>query len=142
MQSDDVRQIEALIARQFASLNWTDGAGGQWDVFSGDFLEGASLYPSARPARRQDVGSFIARMKGLAQSTLPALQEQVLGSKVEVFGNIAVAVAACEMTENDVEVRRTVEMMLLVKEEGGWKIAAQAWDLETPEMTLPTEFVG
>jgi len=49
---------------------------------------------------------------------------------VHVFGNIAVAAAGCETTENGTKVNRGVEMMLLVKDEGGWKIVAQAWETE------------
>jgi hypothetical protein len=37
---------------------------------------------------------------------------------------VAVAVAACEMTENDTRVNRGVEMMLLIKDGGEWKIVA------------------
>jgi hypothetical protein len=43
---------------------------------------------------------------------------------------VAVAVAACEMTENDARVNRGVEMMLLIKTDSEWKIVAQAWDME------------
>jgi hypothetical protein len=34
---------------------------------------------------------------------------------------VAVAVAACEMTENDARVNRGVEMMLLIKTDSEWK---------------------
>lgn len=42
---DDVRAIEALIARQFASLNWMPGTSADWDAFAADFSPDASLYP-------------------------------------------------------------------------------------------------
>ena len=32
---------------------------------------------------------------------------------------------------NDAEPSRNVEMLLLVKTDGAWKIAAQCWDLES-----------
>jgi hypothetical protein len=67
-------------------------------------------------------------MKTLAAATLPSFRETVLGSVVHVFGNVAVAVAACENTENETEISRNVEMLLLVKTGGKWRIAAQAWD--------------
>ena len=42
-------------------------------------------------------------MKGLAESRLQSFKEDVLGHQVSVFGNVAVAVAGCQITENDKE---------------------------------------
>jgi len=53
--------------------------------------------------------------------------------------NLAVAVAACEMTENEARVNRGVEMMLLIKDGGEWKIVAQAWDTENESRPIPTD---
>ena len=64
--SDDVRAIEALIARQFASVGWAPGTPADWGAFAADFLLDAPLYPAARPARRQTAEAFVERMKGLA----------------------------------------------------------------------------
>ena len=140
--SDDVRAIEALIARQFASLSWAPGTSADWDGFAADFFPEASLYPAARPAKRQTVEAFIERMKGLAGTKLRSLQEAVLGTEIHVFGNVAVAVAACEMTENGAEVNRGVEMLLLIKNEGAWRIVSQAWDMESPSKRIPLPLVG
>ncbi len=41
--SGDVRAIEALIARQFASLGWAPGTPADWAAFAADFLPGAPL---------------------------------------------------------------------------------------------------
>ncbi|WP_201839724.1 nuclear transport factor 2 family protein [Microvirga zambiensis] len=134
---DDVRAIEAVIARQFASLSWTPGTSADGDRFAADFFPEASLYPAARPAGRQTVESFIERMKGLAGAKLRSFEERVLGTRIHIFGNVAVAVAVCEMTENGVDVHRGVEMLLLVKNEGAWQIASQAWDRESPSRPIP-----
>ena len=45
--------------------------------------------------------------------------------------------AACEITENDAEVNRGVEMLLLVRDEGQWRIVSQAWDTENPSKPIP-----
>jgi ketosteroid isomerase-like protein len=134
---EDVRAIEAIIARQFGSLNWNPGTEGDWETFASDFHPAAALFPAARPARRQTVKDFVARMKGLAGTTLRSFREEVLGTHVHVFGNVAVAVAACEITENDTEVNRGVEMLLLVRDEGQWRIVSQAWDAENPSKPIP-----
>jgi hypothetical protein len=57
------------------------------------------------------------------------------------FGNVAVAVIARENVENEINLERVVEMMLLVKEQGNWKIAAQAWDKAGEDKSLPTHIL-
>ena len=139
---DDIRAIKDLIARQFAALNWGPGKSADWDGFAADFFPEASLYPAARPAKRQSVAGFVDRMRDLAGTELRTFSERVLGTEIRVFGNIAVAVAACEMTENDAETNRSVEMMLLIKEQGAWRIVSQAWDTERASEHIPDHLVS
>jgi surfactin synthase thioesterase subunit len=139
---DNVQAIEAIIGRQFASLSWTPGTSADWDGFAADFFPEASLYPAARPARRQTAEAFIERMKSLEGTTLRSFAEAVLGTEIHVFGNVAVALAACEMTENEAEVHRGVEMLLLIKNAGAWQIVSQAWDTESPSQPIPLRLLG
>ena len=81
-------------------------------------------------------------MKGLAGTKLRSFREVVLGTEIRVFGNVAVALAACQMTENEGEVNRGVEMLLLIKNEGAWQIVSQAWDTESPTNPMPLHLVG
>jgi hypothetical protein len=144
MDSDtaaDVRAIEAIIRRQFGSLNWEPGRSADWRVFAGDFAPNASLYPAARPAKSQSVDTFIERMKGLAEGSLRSFEETVLGVHIRVFGNIAVAVAGCAMTENGDRINRDVEMLLFVKSGGCWQIVSQAWDSARPSLPLPPDLM-
>ena len=141
-ERDDIRAIEAIVARQFSILSWTPGATADWQAFAADFRPEAALYPSARPVAGQTVGAFVERMEGLSGTALRSFQEAVLGTEVRVFGNVAVAVAACEMIENGTEINRGVEMMLLVKDEGVWRIASQAWDKEGPTNPIPGHLRG
>jgi hypothetical protein len=135
--AEEIAAIEALIARQFGSLNWAPGSFGDWTTFAADFSTEAVLYPSARPVRPQSVSAFVERMKRLSETTLTTFHERVLAAQIRVFGSIAVAIVACEMTENAVEVNRNVEMMLLVKDEGAWRIVSQAWDRVDPSRPIP-----
>ena len=139
-REDDIRAIEALIARQFGNLQWPEGGEGDWDGFAADFHPDATLFVKARPAEPQSVAAFLSRMKGLAQSSLRRFDERFLGTRINVFGNVAVAFSGCEFTENGAEVSRGVEAMLLVKEDGRWRIVSQAWDMERPGNPLPEEF--
>ena len=134
---DDRRAIEAIIARQFASLKWRPGTSADWAAFTADFVSEASLYPAARPIQPQTVETFVERMKSLAGTKLLAFHETVLGTEIRIFGNVAVAVAACEMIENGAERNRGVEMLLLIKNEGEWRIVSQAWDRESPSRPIP-----
>lgn len=131
-EDQDINAIRALIGRQFRSMSWTEGEVPDWAAFAGDFLPEAALYASARPARAQSVTQFTERMGGLVGTSLRSFEEKIVGSTIRVFGTVAVAVVACETVENAKDSNRTVEMMLLVKDAGAWRIAAQAWDKETP----------
>lgn len=137
----EVEAIKAIIALQFASLSWNRDETGDWDAFQRDFFPNAALYASARPAQSQTVQAFIERLQHLSRTSLKSFDEIVLGTEVRVFGNVAVAVAACETTENEAEVNRNVEMMLLVKDEGHWKIVAQAWDKASQLRPIPSELL-
>ena len=133
----DVCEIKAIVRRQFESLSWSADKPADWQCFSDDFHPTASLYPASRPAERQTVVGFLERMKGLAESKLTVFDEQPLGTEVQVFGRVASAVAACKITENQREISRGVEMLLLVKDDGRWRIVAQAWDLASGDQTVP-----
>lgn len=131
-ESPDVRGIRALIERQFKSLSWADGRRPDLTGFAADFTPDALLHPSLRPLRPQSIRQFSDRMASLAGTTLRSFEETVLASTVHVYGNVAVAVVACSNVENATETSRNVEMMLLVKDQGRWRIAAQAWDKDNP----------
>ena len=105
------------------------------------FIPKRCLFPAARPARALTVAAFIERMKGLAGSSLIAFSERMLGADVHVFGNIAIARAACEIVENDEKTTRGVEALLFVKDDGVWRIVAQHWDVERDGLTVPAELL-
>jgi hypothetical protein len=137
----DLLAIRDIITRQFASMSWTATAGPDSATFRRDFLPDALLYPSARPVSAKTLDEFTTRMDELARTTLKSFQERVLGTKILAFGNVAVAAVACENTENRGEVNRNLEMMLLVKSDGQWRIVAQAWDRETSSSLIPNELL-
>ena len=119
-------------------LCWTPDQPADWHAFAADFLPDATLFPAARPATPQTVQAFVERMQGLAATTLRSFHEAMLGSQVQVFGNVAVAAAGCEITENDAGITRAVEMLLLVKDQGEWRIVSQAWDRASTANPIPS----
>jgi hypothetical protein len=141
MNTQDDEAIKAIIERQFRSLDWSPTTPANWSTFLGDFLPGASLYPAARPAKFQKPEEFIERMKGLAATKLRSFKEAPLGCEIRVFGSIALAVAVCQITENETQVTRGIEMMLLVKTDDRWQIVSQAWDTEGESKPIPADLL-
>jgi len=144
METDrnDVRASEALIARQFASLAWAPGRAADWDGFARDFLAGAALVQSPRPAQPRTVQQFVERQQGLARGSLRSYGQRLLGTQVRVFGNIAVALAAGEMEENGAIIARNVAALVLVKDGEDWKIAGQAWDRASADRPVPADLAA
>jgi Domain of unknown function (DUF4440) len=139
-ESDDVSLIRDIVATQFRSLAWTRDEDPDWVAFARGFLPDARVFPAARPVRTQTIDQFIDRMKALrADGKLVSFEETPLGCAVRVFGNVAVAFAACEMLENGATVTRDVSAIVLVRDAGAWRIAAQAWDIETDSNRIPRE---
>jgi len=58
---------------------------------------------------RQRAAFWLGLKKGLAATRLRFLKETSLGHEIRVFGNVAIAVAVCEITENEAQVTRGVE---------------------------------
>ncbi len=141
-EDEDIRMIRAIAARQFRSMSWREGEKPDSAAFMADFVPNAPLYASARPVQPQSIQQFAERMERLAGTSLRSFEETVLGSMVRVYGNIAVAVVACEAIENGAETNRNVEMLLLVKNQGVWRIAAQAWDKESADNPVTSELGG
>lgn len=137
----DAAEIRALIARQFESISWTRDRSADWSAFADDFLPGAGLVPAARPAAPKSVEAFVERMQRVAAENLASLEETLEGAEIRVFGNVAVAMAVCGMSENGAAPSRGVEAILLVRDEGRWRIAAQAWDMEAPGKSVPRSWL-
>jgi hypothetical protein len=135
--NEDVQAIQRLIGEHFEALRWKPGGRADWERFSADFIPDASLFPAARPVRRQTLDAFINRMDGLAKAGLRSFEEKTLGMQLLLFGNIAVVLAASEMLENGKDVNHDVGGYLVVKDEGKWRIAAQAWDKAGGEKSIP-----
>jgi len=133
----DHRAIRLLIARQFSSLSWNADRDPDWDGFSADFLPGAQLFPAARPVRPVSVHDFVTRMKTAAASTMPVFEETLQGVEIRLYGKVAVALAVCEQCEQDAPLERAVEALLLLKEDGIWRIAAQGWDKKGNVAPIP-----
>lgn len=127
--SRDEDVIRALIKAQFDSIDWAPGRDADWGTVHRGFEQGAQLWPARRPARPQSSADFTDRLRQLRdEGTLESFTEKGAGCHVWVVGNVAIALAGCEMVENGSKITRDVSGFLLVKDGGEWRIAAQAWD--------------
>lgn len=120
-------------------MKWEPGSDPDWDRFREDFMSGAVLVGAARPVQARSVDSFIQRMETVARKNLRTFEEHTRGMKVMRFGNVAVVLAMSEMLENGSEVNHDISGYLLVKSEGGWSIAAHAWDQASDEKPVPDD---
>lgn len=121
--------IQSLIESQFAALSWPRGGAPDAAGFVSMFRPEAVLIPARRPAVPTTPGAFAERMRSLSERDLAAFSERSAGMIVRRAGNVAIALAGCEMQENGDRVTRDVSGFLLVRDGGGWRIAAQAWDV-------------
>ena len=138
-EDTDVSAIKQVMSQEL-SITWSCEKAPDWDAFADTFLPGASLFPAARPVKTQTLDQFIERMKRLRdEGKLESFEVTPLGCDVRVFGNVAVAFAACEMLENGSVINREINATVLVRENGIWRIAAQAWDIETSAHQLPND---
>lgn len=128
-QPADIAAIKALVETQFASLKWSEERDADRAELNNGFLSDALLFPAARPLRSQTPQSFIDRMEGLKDDkTLTSFSERLTGFTCIVAGNVAIAIAGCEMTENNEAQTQDVSAFLFVKDGQEWRIAAQGWD--------------
>ena len=126
---DDEAAIRQLIATQFESIRWSPESNADWLTVHRGFAHGAQLWPARRPPAPQSAFDFTSRLRRLREEGLDRFTETCVGCNVWVIGNMAVALAGCEMVEGDSTVTRDISGYLLVKHEEDWRIAAQAWDL-------------
>ena len=128
--SQDHHEIAALITAQFRALSWDEEKPADTETLTNAYLEKAQLFSSTRPAQAQSAIDFASRMTALRDNgRLDAFEEVGRGLHIWITGNIAVAMAGCEMHENRTTVTEDISAFLLVKNPDGWSIAAHAWDI-------------
>ncbi|NER80860.1 MAG: hypothetical protein F6K42_15080 [Leptolyngbya sp. SIO1D8] len=119
-----------MIQSQFESLHWSVTHVPDWQTFTAGFFPEAQMFPAARPVQAKIISDFVARMELLrTNGTLTTFTEEAGSIHVWVIGQVAVAIAGCQMVENKQTVTRDISVFLLIKDQSTWRIAAQGWDL-------------
>ena len=133
---DEARIVE-IIGSLFDAISWAEGRPPDFDRFSAAVRDDAIIVPAARPAAPTDIVSFVKRMSSLHTSgAMRTFDERARKTVVKVFGNVAVAIGGFE-TVADGSTGRGVNAFLFIREASDWRIAAMAWDNETPTTRLP-----
>ena len=138
----DEEAIRKLIAEHFEPMRWSEGTEPDWDRFRTDFLQGALLCGSVRPAQARTLGEFIERMETIARKNLASFEEHTRGMEILRFGNIAVVLAMSELLEDGSDINHDISGYLLVKSEGRWSILAHAWDQADEANPVPDRLRG
>ena len=142
-QKSDIEAIARLLESSFDAISWSPDGGPDWEAFFGPYLEGAVLAPSARPAALTGPQAFRTRMDAQrSDGAMTHFEEASTGVFVRVFGNVAIAANAFRGKVNQQSEFEGVNMYVLVKDAGAWKVACVAWDNATPERPVPTEFLA
>lgn len=131
-QAIDIKAIKALIERQFSSASWNTFKHPDWDGFEAVFHPDATLFSADQLNAAQTANEFVTRLQSQSKTTRRTFQETALKIDVSVSGNIASAIVDCENIANGLDIHRTIEMLLLVKNATGWQIVSQAWDVARP----------
>jgi ketosteroid isomerase-like protein len=131
-QAIDIQAIKSIIEKQFASASWNSYKQPDWAGFNSVFHDNATLYAADQLNTALTSGDFTQRLQDQSKTTRRTFQETALKADVFVSGNIATAIVECENIANGVDIHRTTEMLLLVKNSDGWKIVSQAWDKARP----------
>ena len=77
-------------------MTWTEEREADWLAFAADFLADAPLFPASRPVEGRSVPNFLTRMKALPSEGLTSFEQSLGGTKIMLFGNVAVAFGVCE----------------------------------------------
>ena len=126
----DEEAIRELIAEHFEPMRWSEGTEPDWDRFRKDFLEGALLCGSVRPAHPRTLEEFIERMETVARKNLASFEEHTRGMKI---------LAMSELLEDGSDINHDISGYLLVKSEGQWSIMAHAWDQADENKPVPDQ---
>lgn len=138
-RSDDEQAIVAIIEDMFAAISWDADNPPDLARFVAAVLPEATVVPSARPLAPTDITAFSQRMAGLyAEGAMKTFDERPLGTVVQVFGNIAVALGGFEAVVDGGAPGRGANAFVFVKDAEDWRIAAMAWDNEREALQLPS----
>ena len=140
--SNDINLIKEIIEKMFDGISWDNDNPPDWELFASACIQNMTLYPSSRPLAPTNMVSFMQMMGSQRDSgDMTTFKEHALGHKINVFGNIAVAMSSFEMAINSGAPSRGVNGFLLIKDLE-WKIVAICWDMESNEHTIKDDLLS
>ncbi len=141
--ASDIEEIEALVDRAYAVISGPSGQPRDWEAMRALYLPGARMTAiRAEGIESCTVEEYIA-CKG-EFLTDNGFAETALVNRIDAYGDLAHAWSSYGggWTEADGSAGRTRginSFQLRRHEEGHWLIHSLLWQVETPEIPLPTD---
>lgn len=146
-QQEDQKAIGRTIDQFFSYLSFSDSASMQLDSLQNVFTnEGKLVSLAGKKPQSFTVQQYIAGiLQSLRSGELYSIQEKELVRKTDVFGKIAHVLSTYELTmkgKNGTVVRRGLNSIQLIKQDGKWLALSLIWDRETETLKLPAQYLS
>ena len=145
-QPNDKQEVERTIDRFLKYISFADTSSMKIDTLADVLTDNARFTanfgdkPMILTARQ-----FVDNIrKNAASGKVSSTLEKELVSEVDVFGKIAHVLSTYELTiagKNEKIVRRGLNSIQLIKQNGKWLICSVVWDRESDELKLPAEYL-
>jgi len=146
-QQEEEREIGKTIDRFLSFLSFSDSSKMQVDSLSTVFSKDAKLVANfGRQPFIFNVQQFMDNFRNSVRSgQVNSSIEKELLRKVDVFGKIAHVLSTYELTSNGKDgkiVRRGLNSIQLLKQDGKWFIWSVVWDRENNDLKLPSKYLS
>ncbi|HZH97199.1 MAG TPA: nuclear transport factor 2 family protein [Flavisolibacter sp.] len=145
-QQDEQKEVGKTIERFLYVLSFPDSSSMQIDSLPALFTsDGKLVANSGKKPFIYTVPQYVESIRSSVRSgQLYSSRERELARKVDVFGNIAHVLSTYELTMVGKEgaiVRRGLNSIQLLKQDGKWLICSLIWDRERNELKLPAKYL-
>lgn len=147
----DTASPQAVVEAAYAALAKPPGGDFDWARFEALHLPDARLYPATEQtggeARSLTVSGFVEWVEegwaGVDPASDPGFAEEQVHHVTHVYGDVATVFSTYEKRywDSDEILGRGINAFVLVRREGGWRIASIAWDEEVGAGPVPAEFL-
>ncbi|MXV50135.1 DUF4440 domain-containing protein [Pedobacter sp. HMF7647] len=145
-QQGEEQDVGKTIDRFLSYLSFADTASWQIDRLSDVFTEDGKLVANfGRKPLVFTVSQYIESVRRNVKSgQVQTSAETELARKTDVFGKIAQVLSTYELTitgKDGKVVRRGINAIQLIKQDGKWLIASLIWDRENDTLKLPQKYL-
>jgi hypothetical protein len=145
--------VDAIVAALYASVTHGPDAMPDFDRMRAIFLPVGMLVPPKKPSEdiftTLDADGFAERAKkSIAahkeKGEPTGFVEREIGRRADCFGNVCQIFSAYESknaASDEKPIQRGINSIQLVRDGRRWWIASVVWDVETPDMPIPAQYL-